>query len=354
MSKRKHKTIVILLVLVIVTAGSGALWNYWHREYDFGEMGDIVVKIRDELRPIEVVAGWSYPKATQSYFSYFGLDMEKRIGGVEHLFGTFESTGFTLVAHIYKPSNSIGTVVLLHGYLNHSGEYRHLMEALLRQSYAVALYDLPGHGLSSGERGSIKAFDIYTKTLIDFEKIVSEECPGPYHLLGFSTGGAAVIDYLLTAEENLFDKVILAAPLVRSSAWDVSKIGYNLMENFTESVPRANRDNSSDPAFLEFNRTKDVLHCQAVPLQWIKAMFEWNNAIMNVSGSDMPILVIQGDKDGTVDFKYNLQFIKEKFPNARIRMVSGARHELFNESASLRSQAIQHVINYLELHNSEQ
>ena len=80
MGRRKHRKIVVLLILVIVTVGCGV---FWRREYDFGEMGDIAVKIRDELRPIEIVAGWSYPTATQSYFSYYGLDMEKRIGGVE-------------------------------------------------------------------------------------------------------------------------------------------------------------------------------------------------------------------------------------------------------------------------------
>ncbi|MBN1816296.1 MAG: alpha/beta hydrolase [Sedimentisphaerales bacterium] len=347
MKKHSRRLVLIGFVLVAAAAGGGILWRFWHREYDFGEMGDIAVKIRDEIRPIEVVAGWSYPRATLSYFSYYGLDMEKRIGGVEHLFGAFESSEFSLAAHIYKPSRSVGTVVLLHGYLNHCGEYRHLIEALLRRSFTVALYDLPGHGLSTGERGGIESFGIYSKTLKDFEKIVREQCGGPYHLLGFSTGGAAVIDYVLAAEEISFDKIILAAPLVRSSAWDTSKIGYGLMENFTDSVPRIHSDSSSDSAFLEFNRTKDVLHCQTVPLAWVKAMFEWNDAIQSLSVSDTPILVIQGDKDDTVDFKYNLQFIRGKFAKAQIRMVPGARHELFNESPSLRSQAIQYVNEYL-------
>lgn len=342
-----------MIPLGLAGAGAALAWTFFHREQNFGRMGDVVAKVRDELRPIEVVAGWTYPEATRTYFAYYGLDVERRIVGIEHLFGTWESAGFTLVAHVYKPSRPRATVVLVHGYLSHCGEYRHLIEALVRENYAVALYDLPGHGLSTGPRGSIDRFGTYSQTLADFRKLIEDLCPGPYHVVGFSTGGAAVLDHLLTRPGGLFDRVVLAAPLVRSAAWDASKVGYELLSRFAEQVPRARTAPSSDPAWVEFNLNRDPLQGQSVPLEWVKAMFDWNEALQSLESVDQPVLVVQGTADGTVDYSYNLEFLQGKLPRAKIQMIAGARHELFNESPALRTEAIEQVVSYLaETHRS--
>ena len=44
-------------------------------------------------------------------------------------------------------------------------------------------------------------------------------------------------------------------------------------------------------------------------------MAEWVTEIENHPGSPFPINVIQGDEDGTLDWRYNIKLLEEKFPN---------------------------------------
>ena len=306
-----------------------------------------VVKIKEEMKPLETVGGDEYPASIKIYFDYYGLDPERRIPDVEHLFGTFTSGKRTLAAHIYRPKEYKATVILLHGYLNHTGEMKHLIAHLLANNYAAAVYDMPGHGLSDGERAAIDDFSEYTRSLVDFTRIVSKLTKGPRHVVGFSTGGTVVVDYLLSQKGVFFDKVILAAPLIRNLAWQSSKTGYKLYSNFSDNIPRAIRKNSSDKEFLKFNRHKDVLHAQNVSLKWVKALHEWNDEIADAETSDKPVRIIQGSKDTTVSYKYNLSFIRDKFDDVQVTMIDGGRHELFNEGKELRDKVMASVINYL-------
>lgn len=287
-----------------------------------------------------------YDAATLEYFAHYGLDTDDL--PVEHRFGTFDSAGFTLAAHLYRPAQYTATVVLLHGYLNHCGQFRHLIRHLLENGYAVALYDLPGHGYSSGEKAAIDSFDQYVQTTQDFMQIVKDSFAGPYHALGFSTGATILVEMLADHGADDFDKIILAAPLIRWVAYEQSKGTYKVYKEFTDRIARFHRKNSSDKEYLIFNKTQDYLHAQHLSLRWVKALFDWNDKIEAAAGSDNEILVIQGDKDGTVDWKYNLGLIAEKFPNAKVQQIPGANHELFNEAPEYKQKALQYVTGYFK------
>ena len=335
--------VILLLCVFALVVKAGCL-----PEKDAGALEDRIVKIKEQMQPLESVGSGDYPDCVKMYFDYYGLDMADRIEGVEHLFGTFESSEWTLAANIYRPKEYKATVVLLHGYLNHTGQFKHLIRHLLERGFAVAVYDMPGHGLSGGERAVIDDFSQYTQTLVDYTKIVGKMVKGPYHLIGFSTGGTIAIDYLLVRKDEFFDRVVLAAPLVRSVAWKSSEAGYKLYSNFADSVPRTKRKNSSDKEFLAFNKYKDVLHCEKVSLKWVKAMYDWNDKVEAVEADDRSIAVIQGTKDTTVSYRYNLKFIKRKFPDVTVMMIEDGRHELFNESKELRQKSLDCVTEYLE------
>lgn len=344
--RRRWKLPIVVMLLFCLLAIAGA--NGCRLGKEAAAMRDRTVKIKEQMQPLGSVRSGDYPECVKMYFDYYGLDVENDIEGVEHLFGTFKSSEWTLAANIYRPREYKATVVLLHGYLNHIGQFKHLIRHLLERGFAVAVYDMPGHGLSSGERAVIDDFSQYTQALVDYTKIVGKLTNGPYHLIGFSTGGTVAIDYMLVRKGEFFDRVILAAPLVRNVAWKSSEAGRRFYSNFADSVPRAKRKNSSDKEFLEFNKYKDVLHCQEVPLKWVKELYDWNDKIETVATDDRSIAVIQGTKDTTVSYKYNLKFIKSKFPNVSITMIEKGRHELFNESKELRQIVLECTVGHLE------
>ncbi|MEB3734885.1 alpha/beta hydrolase [Halopseudomonas pachastrellae] len=65
----------------------------------------------------------------------------------------------------------------------HMGLYRHLIQWGAGAAYAVLAFDLPGHGLSSGERASIDCFLRYQKVLdgVCWSKPCSGSCRRPAH-----------------------------------------------------------------------------------------------------------------------------------------------------------------------------
>jgi lysophospholipase len=302
------------------------------------------LKERPDIEPLAVVDPAAYSDVAEAYFSHYGLDCYGL--DTQHRFGSFESAGFTLAAHLYEPAQYTATVVLLHGYLNHTGQFRHLLHFLLYNNYAVAAFDLPGHGLSSGETARIDSFDQYITVTHDFIRIVKDRLSGPYHTIGFSAGAAILVEMLLESIADDFEKIVLAAPLIHWAAYEQTKGTYKVYNAFTNKVARFHRNNSSDKDFLIFNKTCDYLHAKHLSLKWVKALFEWNDKIEPMAPCDREVLIIQGDKDGTVDWKYNMELMGEKFPNAKIKMISGANHELFNEALEYKQQALNMIKEY--------
>ena len=300
--------------------------------------------MRDQLdiQPMETVDPAEYPEPVRAYFAHYDLDGDWC--DAVHVFGSFESVGFTLAGHLYEPPEYAATVILLHGYLNHCGQFKNLIRFLLKNGYAAAVFDLPGHGLSSGERAAIDSFDQYIQVTRDFTQLVESRLMGPYHAIGFSTGATILIEMLLENIAADFQKIILSAPLIHWTAYEQSKGTYKVYKQFTDKIARFHRKNSSDKEYLIFNKTQDYLHCKHLSLNWVKALFDWNDKLKTLPESDRDILVLQGDKDGTVDWKYNLGMVKQKFPNADIKTIPGANHELFNETPEYKNQ----VLNLLE------
>lgn len=303
------------------------------------------MKERPELEPLAEVDPAGYSAEAKAYFAHYGLDGQWC--DAVHRFGSFQSTGFTLAAHLYEPAHYQATVILLHGYLNHTGQFRHLVRFLLENNYAVAAFDLPGHGLSSGEKAFIDSFDQYVTATQAFVNLIKVQMKGPLHTIGFSTGAAILIEMLLENIADDFERIVLAAPLIHWSAYEQSKGTYKVYSSFTDKIARFHRKNSSDKDYLIFNKTQDYLHSKHLSLKWVKALFDWNEKIEPMGSCDKEVLILQGDKDGTVDWKYNLKLMNEKFPNAKLEMISGANHELFNEAPEYKRQTLDEISDYL-------
>jgi alpha-beta hydrolase superfamily lysophospholipase len=292
-----------------------------------------------------------YPQAVQMYFDHYGLDWPD----TEHRFGWFQSGGLKLAGHVWVPvgrefttHKPVEMVILLHGYLDHTGQLKHLILALLEYGYVVGAFDLPGHGLSEGKAAAVGALSDYTTALEDFIQATRWVCPDKLHFVGFSNGASVGIDELLSKQGDQFDKVVLAGPLVQWTGYQPSKAMYLACSPFTDRIGRIMQTNSSDENFLSFNRNDDYLHCRDVSLDWIRALYDWNDRFAKLPVSSKEVLIIQGSYDMTVDWRYNLKALRKKFPAAKVEMIEGARHELFNESSALREESITKVVNYLQ------
>ena len=299
---------------------------------------------RKGLKPLKLTEAPTTSPSAKIYLSYYGISFNKDI---RHYLGTFTSGSYDLAAHVFLPTNPKATVFLLHGYLDHTGILKHLIDLCIRQRYAVAIYDLPGHGLSNGASCSIDDFSDYISVFDEFIKMCRSQLPRPYHFVGHSTGGAIVIDYLHRVNAKAFDKVVYIAPLVRSAYWKISKAHHYLAKPFIESVPRVFFDNSSDPKFNRFLQD-DPLQCKEIPFKWIEALFAWNESVEGFKPISRPVLILQGTNDTVVDWQYNIPFLKQKNASATVKWFQGARHHLVNESPAIRSEVLDTVRSYLQ------
>lgn len=279
--------------------------------------------------------------AVADYVRFYGIDLEHVVPGVRHYTGWFEAYGYRLVAHVFLPERALGTVFLLHGYLDHSGLYRHLMRDCLERGHAVFIMDLPGHGLSSGERVNIPDFSHYQHVLTEAIGLYGSELPSPFYAVGLSMGGGIVMDHVLSASAQdkppAFRKILLLAPLVRPVQWAQIRFGWWLIHHFRATVPRVFRNNSSDEAYLQFVRDTDPLQATRVPMQWIGALRRWVGYIQGLGPSTMPTLLVQGARDETVEWAYNSRYVRSHFQVEHDVLIADASHQLPNERDDLRA-----------------
>lgn len=279
--------------------------------------------------------------AVADYVRFYGIDLENAVPGVRHHAGWFEAYGYRIVAHVFQPREACGTVFFLHGYLDHSGLYRHLMRDCLERGHAVFILDLPGHGLSGGQRADIPDFSHYQYVLSEALSRYGQDLPAPFYAVGLSMGGAIVMDHVLTesaqGREPAFRKVLLLAPLVRPVQWAQIRFGWWLVRHFRPAVPRVFRNNSSDEHYLRFVREDDPLQAHLVPMGWIGALRRWVRYIERLPACRTPVLLVQGDRDETVEWVYNNDFVRRHFPVESEVLIGGASHQLPNESDVLRA-----------------
>ena len=297
--------------------------------------------LRDSLPP------FGAPPETAAYrefLDYYQLDFHTRMPGVDYRAGLIPSGTFKLMTHSWTQSGARANLLLVHGYFDHTGIYGKLIDYGLSQGCNVLMFDLPGHGLSSGERAIIDDFADYGDAVASVLSGVS--LPDlPQHVVAQSTGCAALME-LARRHQWPFDRVVFLAPLVRPAGWRAVRLGHSLLHRFTESLQRKFNENSSDLDFLRFVR-RDPLQCHRVSLRWIGALKRWLKDLPLADLGVGPLLVLQGDKDTTVDWRYNVQAIARLVPGSRVESLAGAGHQLANESQAIRADYTGRINEYL-------
>ncbi|HEX7036744.1 MAG TPA: alpha/beta hydrolase [Pseudomonadales bacterium] len=302
--------------------------------------------LREGLRTLDPAEPVAPTPAEEAYLGHYGIRFVEEFPETRHHFGAVDSGRHRLAVHFWQPVDAVGTAAVIHGYYDHTGLYVHLIRHLLERRLAVMCFDLPGHGLSSGEPATIETFDYYVEAFEAAMAALEAHLPWPWHLIGQSTGGAVAMEWLLanrmTRETSPFRSVVLLAPLVRPYRWPVNRLVYAIARRFVRERPRVFRSNTDNREFLEFLRDRDPLQARVLPVQWVTAMVAWRERFERYPPSDIAPLVIQGQADMTVDWRYNMRVIERLF-RPRIFYIPGARHHLVNEVPAIRAQIFQAI-----------
>lgn len=314
------------------------------------------------------------------YCRFYGIDKENQIENIVHRLGYFNAAGYKLACHVFTHAleqsalagedrkaksagvdasvyvdsslasgRSQGTVFLFHGYFDHTGLYRHIIDFLLRAGFDVVIYDLPGHGLSSGESAAIADFSHYRDILEQCLQLCHDMLPKPWFAVGQSTGAAVLMEYVMGGSAQSrglpFQHWVFLAPLIRPCGWDKLLFLYALFGRFLKTWKRKFKANSYDAKFVSFLQCIDPLQASAISVQWAGALRAWVREIELKSPVYLPVTIIQGPDDETVDWRYNIPRLKQLFPLAQVKLLVRGRHQLVNETEDIRSKVFALMLN---------
>lgn len=275
----------------------------------------------------------------QEYLNFYRLDLADQYPGLRHQLAAIQSGAYRLCLHVWEQASADTTLLLVHGYLDHVGLFGHLVRYGLDKGFNVVAFDLPGHGLSSGDPVAIDDFSDYSQAISDVINACAH-LPGDWRVMAQSMGGAALFDYLLKRGPAPFQSAVLLAPLIRPRGWWWIKSTQFVLGKLKHHVGREFAENSNDLEFLSFIRT-DPLQSMQLSMRWIGALRRWLKNLPAEGEASLPMLVIQGDTDRTVDWRYNIKRIEQLFAGVDVQVLAGARHHLANESAAIRAQIFQ-------------
>ncbi len=313
-----------------------------------GKISGSLEIMKAQLRPLDLHSLQIPTDNEKECLDYYGLLLAPEEG--KQSVGFFESDQERLACYRFQPKNPVrGSCFVMHGYYDHVGIYSHVVKYLVQQGLEVIAFDLPGHGLSTGPRASIHDFAQYRSAL---ELLISSfeetQLPRPWYAVGQSTGAGILADYLLTHEldeKNCpFVQTAFLAPLLRPRRWPMAKLAYYAVRPFSKALKRSYSRNSSDWKFLDFVRFYDPLQPRTLPLAWVGALMRWIPRMLKARPSSLAPLIVQGEMDTTVDWRFNNQAYAKLFPNRKLFLLPKAGHHLANEAAAYRKQYMDWII----------
>ncbi|MCS7188864.1 MAG: alpha/beta hydrolase [Bacteroidia bacterium] len=117
----------------------------------------------------------------------------------------------------YPPkSHSKGGIVWVHGYAEHSGRYMEVVAYLIDKGWGSLIWDLRGHGRSTGKRGFVTDIEEYLYDLTAVWTYWREKIAKPVVLFGHSLGGLIVLRYRQKYQE-IWEPLatLVSAPLIQ-------------------------------------------------------------------------------------------------------------------------------------------
>ncbi len=301
------------------------------------EIRAMMDRAKGDLMPLESAASAELSPDQRRYLDFYRIQAVN-----EQSLGSFKSGGLTLAGQFLHPSSSSsrkGSVIVVHGYLDHAGTTANLINRLVGDGYHVAVYDQPGHGLSEGRRVSVRDFDTYQAGFSDFLGLVSKNLPAPYDVVAHSMGSTVVIDHLDKKGGAPIRRLIFLTPLIRDTKSTSLHAFGAVISPFADYLVRVPEDNTLDSKYREFV-TRDPLQSPCVATRWSVAFNRWRRTFVDSRPRPEAPLIIYAGMDTVVDNKVGQDWLRRVFPSQRQVVIEQGGHQLLNETEPIREQVL--------------
>jgi alpha-beta hydrolase superfamily lysophospholipase len=234
-----------------------------------------------------------------------------------------------------------GSILLTHGYGEHSGRYEHVIDAWVRKGFLVAFYDLRGHGRSQGVRGHVEQFEDYVRDATDLLDVLNQESEfralGKPIILGHSLGGLITF-HLALAIPSRVRAVALSSPFM-GLALKVSRAKRLTGRVFSRLVPKLALPTGIACSDLTHDQNM-ALAFERDPLRIPKATARWfteclgahEEALHRAPELTLPIFCLQGGADRIASVEDAQRVVwATRAADKTYRLLPNQYHEILNE-----------------------
>lgn len=276
----------------------------------------------------------------------------------------------------YAPDQGCDKVIFIsHGFTESTLEYSELIYYFLRCGYGVFMCDHMGHGKSyrlvqETWLTHITSFSDYIKDMhYLIEHVVVPMSEGKHrYLYGHSMGGAIAILYL-EEHPGLFEKCILASPMVAPASGDIPEFLGGALASFMCMLGQGDRplmvqkpfdgedhweDNNcgtSKPRYLWYlNRQRQDINLQnsAATYSWAKEAANVQYPILAQAYSvQIPVLVCQAGLDTLVS-PTPMDDLVRLLPQGRKIVYPEAKHEIYRSTNDTLERFLLDILTFLE------
>jgi acylglycerol lipase len=249
----------------------------------------------------------------------------------------------------WVPERARASVLVVHGFAEHSGRYEHVGQWLAQRGFAVHAYDQRGHGRSAGRRCHVTRFDEYLDDLAVVLNQVRGDAPlDPLFLVGHSMGGLVVAMFARERSPQVSGVVLSGAALAVPEGSSRIRIARVLRA----VVPRLRLSAGLDLAGL-CTDSSVVEAYLADPLveRYMTASLaaELLSAVERTGprGADvsLPLLALHGGNDPICAPEGSERFAAAALAGRFVRY-PGLRHEIFNEPSF--PEVLSDVVSFFE------
>jgi len=270
-----------------------------------------------------------------------------------------DQEGITFFLRGWEPEDGKpkALVVLVHGLGEHTARYAHVGKALTGAGYALAGFDLRGHGRSGGRRGHASSLDAYMHDIRQFFSLMEQRYPNiPRFLYGHSLGWLLVLAYAIQYGAGL-KGVIATGPALRSSLQE-QKGKIAMVRVLGSLVPAVTLPSGLDAATV----SRDSVIVEAYrkdPLVHDRTSLGFGKAALNAIDLcfararefPAPLLIMHGTGDKITYFSGSEDFaklVREAGRDVTLRLWDDLYHEIHNEPE--KEDVFRFMIEWLDKH----
>jgi alpha-beta hydrolase superfamily lysophospholipase len=271
----------------------------------------------------------------------------------EHFFDAGD--GLRLFFRRWFVPGAKGLAAIVHGFAEHSGRYKHVVDFLCEAGWSVATFDCRGHGQSGGRRAHVDHFQDYLDDTRAFlQEVKKAGFQGLPVLLGHSQGGLIAARFVPMLPDSVAG-LVLSSPFI-GLAMKVPAFKALAGKAVSKIFPTLAMKTGLDPAVLSHDRdvvekyAADPLVSNIATARWFTEIQQAHqDALRQAGGIRCPLLMLLAGDDRVTSTPASRNLFEAAGSADKIlKEYPDYYHEVFNEVG--RDRVLADLRSWLESH----